>query len=80
MADICFPVQCVDDSMPEDSVLKKWAGLILEGTTKIGRPIDSARNYKQQLEKAGFVDIVEQQYLWPQNKWPKEKKLKEIGK
>merc|ERR1712093_460683 len=79
MADICFPVEFVDDTMPEDSALKKWAGLILDGTRTIGRPIDSAKKYKEQLEKAGFVNVVEQKFTWPQNRWPKEKKMKEIG-
>ena len=80
MADICFPVEFVDDTMPEDSALKKWAGLILDGTRTIGRPIDSAKKYKEQLEKAGFVNVVEQKFTWPQNRWPKEKNMKEIGK
>lgn len=80
MADICFPVEFVDGTMPEDSALKKWAGLILDGTRTIGRPIDSAKKYKEQLEKAGFVNVVEQKFTWPQNRWPKERKMKEIGK
>lgn len=79
MADITFPVQCDDGTMTEDSALKKWAGLILEGTTKIGRPINSATEYKTQLQTAGFVNIVEQRFYWPQNRWPKDKAMKEIG-
>ncbi|CZR67449.1 related to methyltransferase [Phialocephala subalpina] len=79
MADICFPVQCDDETMGPDSALRKWANLILEGTTKIGRPINSAKDYKTQLGKAGFTDIVEERLIWPQNRWPKDKRIKEIG-
>lgn len=79
MADLCFPFQCDDESMTKDSALKKWAELILEGTTKIGRPINSAKYYQQQLESAGFVNIVEQKFVWPTNRWPKDKNMKEIG-
>ncbi|KAL2075457.1 hypothetical protein VTL71DRAFT_400 [Oculimacula yallundae] len=79
LADLCFPVEFVDDSAPADSALKIWAGLILDGTKQIGRPIDSAKLYKEQLEKAGFENIVEQKFTWPQNSWPKDKKMKELG-
>jgi hypothetical protein len=28
---------------------------------------------------AGFEDVVEIQYKWPLNKWPRDKKYKELG-
>jgi hypothetical protein len=28
---------------------------------------------------AGFVNVVETKYIWPSNRWPKDKNLKEIG-
>jgi hypothetical protein len=28
---------------------------------------------------AGFTNVVETKYFWPLNKWPKDKKLKELG-
>ena len=31
------------------------------------------------VEAAGFEDVVQQQFMWPENTWPKDKKLKEIG-
>ena len=31
------------------------------------------------LIEAGFDDVVEVRYKWPQNRWPKDKKLKELG-
>jgi hypothetical protein len=35
--------------------------------------------YKEWLANAGFVDIVEKKYKWPANRWPKDKKYKELG-
>ena len=52
---------------------------MLETTVKAGSPITSAQFYKSQLEKAGFANVAEVQYIWPQNDWPKDKKLKELG-
>jgi hypothetical protein len=79
LADICFPVQADDGSLPAESVLCKWSDLILEGTKRAGRPINSAKFYKSQLETAGFTNVVEVIYMWPQNRWPKDAKFKELG-
>lgn len=60
--------------------MKKWADLVLEGTVKFGRDCDAAKNYSAWLAEAGFTDVVELRYKWPQNRWPKDRKLKELGK
>jgi hypothetical protein len=51
----------------------------MEGCEKMGRPANSAELYKSQLEAVGFVDVEEKKYIWPSNRWPKDKKLKELG-
>ena len=53
---------------------------MLEGTRLLGRPADSAKDYKAQLIEAGFENVVEIRYKWPQNRWPKDRGLKELGK
>ncbi|RDW56506.1 S-adenosyl-L-methionine-dependent methyltransferase-19 [Coleophoma crateriformis] len=57
----------------------KRSTLFMEASAKAGRLANCAQFYKQQLLDAGFVDVVETKYIWPQNRWPKDKKLKEIG-
>jgi hypothetical protein len=79
VADLCFPIQVEDDTLPPDSALKKWSDLALEATIKARRPINSAKDYKKQMEEAGFTNIVETKYKWPQNRWPKDPKYKELG-
>ena len=32
-----------------------------------------------QLQDAGFVNVVEVRYKWPQNQWLKDPRLKELG-
>ncbi|EHL01606.1 putative glutathione S-transferase GSTF2 [Glarea lozoyensis 74030] len=78
-SDVTFPCGCDDGTLPEDSALKKWGEMVLSASQKIGRPLDSAIRYKQEMEEAGFVDIVEYVDLWPINKWPKDPKYKELG-
>ncbi|RDW69194.1 S-adenosyl-L-methionine-dependent methyltransferase-6 [Coleophoma cylindrospora] len=79
MVDICFPIQMNDGAFPEDSALRKWSDLFSEACTKLGRPANSAALYKEQFEAAGFTNVVEKKFIWPQNQWPKDKKMKELG-
>jgi len=79
IVDYNYPFKVDDDSLPQNSALKKWSMLMLEGCAKAGRGIDSARHFKTQLEETGFVDVVQREFKWPQNRWPKDKKFKELG-
>lgn len=79
IVDTSFPIECDDGTMTKDSALWKWSNLMLDGTIKSGRPVNSAKDYKDQLEAAGYINVVERRYVWPLNRWPKDKKLKEIG-
>lgn len=79
MADILYPIKLNDGEFPVDSAVVKWCDLISQAMQKVGRRADCARLYKQQLIDAGFTDVVEKKYIWPSNRWPKDKKLKELG-
>ena len=78
LADIS-PLSCDDGSLKEDSPLHTWVTKLLEGTKIIGRPFDGAKQYKEQLEAQGFTNVTQVVYKWPQNRWPKDPKLKELG-
>lgn len=78
LADIC-PITSDDGTLKEGSAIHKWVNLLLEGTRAIGRPFDGAFKYKEQLEAQGFINVHEEVFKWPQNRWPKDKKYKELG-
>lgn len=78
LADICS-IRCDDGSLKEDSAIQKWQDLLHEGAKLMGRPFNCAKSYREQLEARGFVNIREVVFKWPQNKWPKSRKYKEIG-
>lgn len=78
-ADALYPVKCDDKTLKADSALKRWSELMLEASLKFGRPINSVASYKSQMEEAGFVDIVQEEFKWPMNMWPKDKHFKELG-
>ena len=50
-----------------------------EGFRKNGRPMDTALHYEQQLADAGFVNIKVVKERWPMNKWPRDRKYKQLG-
>jgi hypothetical protein len=59
--------------------MKEWSSFIVETAAKFRRFADSAKSYKAQMEAVGFQDLVEIQFKWPLNHWPKGKKRKERG-
>lgn len=53
---------------------------VVGAAEKQGRPLVVAPTMKARMEKAGFVDCVAKTAIWPAGPWPKDKRLKEIGK
>ncbi|RGP77203.1 hypothetical protein FLONG3_4718 [Fusarium longipes] len=79
--DIQIPVFCDDGTLdPKTSPIMKWQEGLIEGSRKLGRPLGESDKYKSIVEKAGFKNVVETIYRWPTNSWPKDAKLKELGK
>lgn len=79
MADIAYPAKLNGGDIPEDSQLYKWSIFFTEACAKAGRNANCARLYKTQMETAGFTNVVEKTLIWPTNRWPKDKKMKDIG-
>ncbi len=74
-----FPIQCDDGTMPPDSALIRWSNFMEDGTAKLGRKVNQSQFYGGWLEAAGFVDITTHVFKWPTNRWPRDKKYKELG-
>ncbi|KAF4443799.1 hypothetical protein FACUT_1080 [Fusarium acutatum] len=68
-----------DKTLTEEHHLSKLIHLLDEASTKIGRPFQDNKKNKEILRDAGFVDIVETVFKWPTNRWPLDKRYKEIG-
>ncbi|KAF4447222.1 hypothetical protein F53441_9209 [Fusarium austroafricanum] len=68
-----------DDTLKEEHKLSQWAQLLYDASVKLGRPYFIPSNLKDVLTKAGFEDVTQAQFKWPSNKWPKDKKHKELG-
>jgi hypothetical protein len=79
MQDCDFPLACADDTLTPETALYQWGEKIASGMKIFGREL-AATKYKQYMIDAGFVDVVEIPFVWPQNMWPKDKKMKELGR
>ena len=79
LSDIIFPLESDDGTLPKDSALNQWGELCNKAAHVLNRPLDSARLYSKQLAEAGFTNITERHFKWPQNRWPKDPKYKELG-
>ncbi|SCO76926.1 related to TAM domain methyltransferase [Fusarium oxysporum] len=70
-----------DDGTDEKAVnAQLWLKTLCEGSAKFGKPIDCAPLWKDKLIAAGFENVREEIRKMPLGSWPKDPKLKEIGK
>jgi hypothetical protein len=63
--DILFPARSDDGSLAPDSPQTKMGELGVKASTTLGRPIDSAALYKEQMEAVGFENVTKTLYKWP---------------
>ncbi|KAK3675479.1 hypothetical protein LTR78_004562 [Recurvomyces mirabilis] len=71
---------CDDGTVPLTSAMKRWGDYIHEIFEKSGRPFIPVAQYKTQLEDAGFECVTYVEMKRPTNDWPKNPRMKEIGK
>lgn len=78
MADAALPLRCIDDSL-HGTALWSFELQMTEGARMLGKDVTHAPMYKSYMEAAGFVDVVEEQFQWPINTWPKGRYHKTVG-
>ncbi|KAL4886804.1 S-adenosyl-L-methionine-dependent methyltransferase [Aspergillus karnatakaensis] len=69
-----------DDTAQKATSLQKWRDLLVEASGKFGKQFSVAGNYKQWMADAGFTDVHEEIYKVPFSPWPKNPKLKSLGR
>ncbi|KAF5013416.1 hypothetical protein FDECE_604 [Fusarium decemcellulare] len=68
-----------DGTLTEDTTLYKWCRFLDEAAAKFNRSFERTTKFKDLLKEVGFVDVVETRFKWPTNRWPRDKKFKELG-
>ncbi|KAJ5104252.1 hypothetical protein N7532_004781 [Penicillium argentinense] len=72
-------IECDDDSLPADNVLRTWGPALSECGKRAGRPLETIDMMQDAVRDAGFVEIHEKQYKWPIGPWARDQKYKEAG-
>ncbi|RDW80218.1 S-adenosyl-L-methionine-dependent methyltransferase-19 [Coleophoma cylindrospora] len=79
ISDQDFVPYCDDGTMREDYVMIRFLELIREGLAMSGIDLLGLRKHRQNLEKAGFINIEEKIFKVPIGSWPKNETMKAIG-
>ncbi|KAK8164555.1 S-adenosyl-L-methionine-dependent methyltransferase [Phyllosticta citrichinensis] len=69
-----------DDSIPAGSAMASMASLSARACAVTGKPGDVIYRMKDWMGEAGFKDVKQVEYVWPNGQWPADPKLKEIGR
>ncbi|OJJ44136.1 hypothetical protein ASPZODRAFT_135615 [Penicilliopsis zonata CBS 506.65] len=51
-----------------------------EACRKIGKPLDNTLNLEGQVKDQGFINVKAEKFPVPMGGWPKDKRLKEVGR
>ncbi|RSL55526.1 hypothetical protein CEP53_007083 [Fusarium sp. AF-6] len=74
------PLKSDDDTGDKATDFHKWVNTICDASAKFGKPLTGAPEWRAMLEEVGFVDVQQEIRKVPMGPWPKDPKLKEIGK
>ncbi|ORY63892.1 S-adenosyl-L-methionine-dependent methyltransferase [Pseudomassariella vexata] len=78
--DVCMELHGVDKTI-EDTELQRFCRLGRQGFQLLGRDVvDRVFRYKKWLIDAGFVDVIEKRLPVPVNPWPRDARLKNLGR
>lgn len=76
--DASMPIRADDASMDGTS-WAEWVILFNQAMNKIGRDATDPERYQQWMQEVGFENVTRINFKWPQNPWPKDPVLKELG-
>ncbi|KAL1969217.1 hypothetical protein VTN77DRAFT_471 [Rasamsonia byssochlamydoides] len=80
LADFAVAVYADDDTLQRATNLLEWQDRLEEASTKFGKRLNVAHQYKDWMSRAGFVNVKEDVYKVPLSPWPKDPKLKELAR
>lgn len=69
-----------DDSLPDDSAVHRWFREMATAADRLNRPANLGHKLREVYERVGFVDVQERVFKMPTNGWPRDERLKELGR
>ena len=68
-----------DGTVGPDHVMALWSRTFIEAGERMGKTFKIANNAARLIREAAFVDVEERWYKIPVGRWPKDKRLRELG-
>lgn len=68
------------DNDPQKSAFGYYLRLLHEASEINGSPIKVIQSMKERFDELGLEDVKEHRAVWPIGDWPKDSKLKELGR
>lgn len=73
-------VACDDETLDPEGPLARWFHDLRVASDAMDRPVVLAATLRKTYEEVGFVDIQERIFKMPMNGWPKNERLKDLGR
>ncbi|KAK5084926.1 hypothetical protein LTR24_007414 [Lithohypha guttulata] len=77
--DASMPIRA-DDGTMDGTAWADWVDKFMDAMQKLGRDSAAPEKYAQWARDAGFINVTRVDFKWPQNGWPKNPALKELGR
>lgn len=68
-----------DGTMAPDSPFKQACDVFYEIGARMGTDMNAPRQWKAQMEQAGFQNVQDVVFKMPSGPWTKNKRLREVG-
>ncbi|PGH04798.1 hypothetical protein GX51_03284 [Blastomyces parvus] len=69
-----------DETLEKAKDFIRWRNLLIEAGDKFGKSMSTVNTWVGKMEKAGFKNVKSEQRILPFSPWPKDEKLKELGR
>ncbi|OJD16347.1 hypothetical protein AJ78_03480 [Emergomyces pasteurianus Ep9510] len=69
-----------DETIARAKDFRRWRNLLIEASEKFGKSMSQVSTWADRMKKAGFKNVKAEHRILPFSPWPKDQKLKELGR
>lgn len=63
-----------------DEIIKSFGPLLVDAGERLGKTFEISEHMSELIGRAGFVDVVKKQFIWPIGPWSDDEHLRELGR
>ncbi|KLJ13561.1 hypothetical protein EMPG_11497 [Blastomyces silverae] len=69
-----------DETVKKAKDFVRWRNLLIGASEKFGKSMSTVSTWEDRMKKAGFKNVKAEHRILPFSPWPKDEKLKELGR